>query len=351
MKRTLRRNPFTLFAISIIILLLVVNYSLKQRCTVSVEKQLVAQNRKNRQAQLAKGNSKMGYLRDDTDSTHSFPPCGQICNFSMHKKKEDLFLRKDFNCKNIFLRLKNPPGKVFIPPLREPPPELLLDFTQNGSLMWSSDYRDGTRKGRKVHRKSDEIRTLLADDKVKSIAKYDIQGVGYKQLLSKYQDQLKGKSGMVIGSISPWVEVILLNLGVIHVTTVDYNPVLFDHPQLSFEFMSDLADKITKNQKLLMDFAASFSSLEHSGLGRYGDPINPYGDLEAAAQIWCMLKPGALFYLGIPVNFGTPEGWLVFNAHRIYGEARIEQITANYEILERTPVGRLHGVFVLRKGL
>lgn len=29
------------------------------------------------------------------------------------------------------------------------------------------------------------------------------------------------------------------------------------------------------------DAIVSFSGLEHDGLGRYGDPLNPYGDLSA----------------------------------------------------------------------
>ena len=40
------------------------------------------------------------------------------------------------------------------------------------------------------------------------------------------------------------------------------------------------------------DFAASFSSIEHSGLGRYGDPIDPIGDLREMLKIKCMLKKG-----------------------------------------------------------
>ena len=29
-----------------------------------------------------------------------------------------------------------------------------------------------------------------------------------------------------------------------------------------------------------VDFIVTFSSMEHSGLGRYGDPLLPFGDLE-----------------------------------------------------------------------
>ena len=33
------------------------------------------------------------------------------------------------------------------------------------------------------------------------------------------------------------------------------------------------------------DCVASFSSVEHSGLGRYGDELNPFGDLQASALL------------------------------------------------------------------
>ena len=35
----------------------------------------------------------------------------------------------------------------------------------------------------------------------------------------------------------------------------------------------------------------TYSSLEHSGLGRYGDSLNPWGDLITMAKAWCLLKP------------------------------------------------------------
>ena len=47
------------------------------------------------------------------------------------------------------------------------------------------------------------------------------------------------------------------------------------------------------------DFGISYSSLEHAGLGRYGDPLNAVGDLQAMSRISCMLKPGGLFFLDV----------------------------------------------------
>ena len=44
--------------------------------------------------------------------------------------------------------------------------------------------------------------------------------------------------------------------------------------------------------KIAFDAIVSFSGLEHDGLGRYGDPVNPYGDFSAMREIWLCLKPG-----------------------------------------------------------
>ncbi|KAJ1487113.1 hypothetical protein T484DRAFT_1787720 [Baffinella frigidus] len=34
------------------------------------------------------------------------------------------------------------------------------------------------------------------------------------------------------------------------------------------------------------DAVVSFSSVEHTGLGRYGDALNPWGDLQTIARAW-----------------------------------------------------------------
>lgn len=41
-----------------------------------------------------------------------------------------------------------------------------------------------------------------------------------------------------------------------------------------------------------VDFAFVYSSWEHDGLGRYGDPIDPWGDIKAMQRASCYVKPG-----------------------------------------------------------
>ncbi len=55
-------------------------------------------------------------------------------------------------------------------------------------------------------------------------------------------------------------------------------------------------------------------TVEHVGLGRYGDPIEPEGDLKAAKELERVVARGGSFLFVVPI--GKPK--IQFNAHRIY---------------------------------
>ena len=74
-------------------------------------------------------------------------------------------------------------------------------------------------------------------------------------------------------------------------TTAEYGSVNATHPQTEWVHPSIL-NKAGDEYMNKYDVIASFSSMEHAGLGRYGDPINPSGDLMVSAQLSCLLKPG-----------------------------------------------------------
>ena len=81
-------------------------------------------------------------------------------------------------------------------------------------------------------------------------------------------------------------------LGVDRITTLEYASQNNEHPKINLITPEELRKSILKGDVPQFDGMVTFSSLEHSGLGRYGDPLNPWGDLITMAQAWCLLKPG-----------------------------------------------------------
>ena len=64
-------------------------------------------------------------------------------------------------------------------------------------------------------------------------------------------------------------------------------------------------------------------TIEHIGLGRYGDPINPDGDLVACQELARVLAPGGRLLFVTPVG---KEALIQFNAHRIYTHAQVLEL-------------------------
>lgn len=60
-------------------------------------------------------------------------------------------------------------------------------------------------------------------------------------------------------------------------------------------------------------------TLEHIGLGRYGDPIDPEGDLKAIESLKQVLASDGSLLIVVPI--GKPK--IEFNAHRIYSYEQI----------------------------
>ncbi len=77
------------------------------------------------------------------------------------------------------------------------------------------------------------------------------------------------------------------------------------------------------------DVVALISTLEHVGLGRWGDPLDVDGDLNAMREAWRVLRPGGHAVVTVPYGFPT----VVFNLHRIYDAGRIRRLADGFTLV------------------
>lgn len=63
--------------------------------------------------------------------------------------------------------------------------------------------------------------------------------------------------------------------------------------------------------------------LEHIGLGRYGDALDPEGHLKAAKELVRVLAPGGKLLIVLPMN---ESPYIAFNAHRIFSLAMVNEM-------------------------
>lgn len=71
-------------------------------------------------------------------------------------------------------------------------------------------------------------------------------------------------------------------------------------------------------------------TIEHIGLGRYGDNIDPDGDIKAISELARVCAPGGSLLVVVPVG----EQRVMFNAHRIYRAASFVEYFKGFTLKE-----------------
>lgn len=74
--------------------------------------------------------------------------------------------------------------------------------------------------------------------------------------------------------------------------------------------------------------------IEHIGLGRYGDPLDPGGSLKALAELQRVVAPGGDLYLGVPVG----RERVCFNAHRVLSPQTVLRAMGELSLVEFSAV-------------
>jgi SAM-dependent methyltransferase len=92
----------------------------------------------------------------------------------------------------------------------------------------------------------------------------------------------------------------------------DVRPISTQIPGVTFR-QADLMQPVA-GIKDYCDSLSCLHALEHFGLGRYGDPIDPKGAERGLANMAALLKNGGTFYLSVPVGIERVE----FNGQRVF---------------------------------
>ena len=107
----------------------------------------------------------------------------------------------------------------------------------------------------------------------------------------------------------------------------DYRPAILSLSNLQSK-KGDLNNLPFKSNSV--ECISCMHTIEHIGLGRYGDKLDPDGDLKAINELQRVIKVGGHLLLVIPV--GKPR--IQFNAHRIYSYEMIHSFFEDFELLD-----------------
>ncbi|MFO1492052.1 MAG: DUF268 domain-containing protein [Kiritimatiellia bacterium] len=77
------------------------------------------------------------------------------------------------------------------------------------------------------------------------------------------------------------------------------------------------------------DSVSCLHALEHFGLGRYGDPVDPDGWRKGLAHLVDLVAPGGMLYLSVPIGPQRVE----FNSHRVFAAGTVPDEIANRTML------------------
>lgn len=97
------------------------------------------------------------------------------------------------------------------------------------------------------------------------------------------------------------------------VDVFDIRPIkATDHSNIRF-IQADITSDVKSEWIGKYDSISCLHALEHFGLGRYGDKLDPNGHKVGFLKLLDMLKPGGKLYIGIPI---ASKNKVEFNAHR-----------------------------------
>lgn len=117
----------------------------------------------------------------------------------------------------------------------------------------------------------------------------------------------------------------------------DVRPITTQIPGVTFK-KADLM-KPFEGMGGYCDSLSCLHALEHFGLGRYGDPIDPEGFKRGLANMASLVKENGVFYLSVPLGIDRVE----FNANRVFDPRIIVDLATQHSL-------QLSALMVIRQG-
>ena len=273
--------------------------------------------------------------------------CGETCNIS--KNSEDgRPLKKKVNC-NSLLSSQVGAGLISMPHVPPPsiPPCMQKMFTMDGrvpvishsSIRGALGYSAGAFPAQEEPEKQWIWSFEAVEELINRAYKYTLSPgptsldrvKSLTEVLADLPSMVQQK-WLVWGDKKmfewwkPWMEALLLSFGARTVTSIVPNPERYvsfaPHPQLRPMTVQQATLEAPFDGIVLMGSSSA-------GLGRHGDALNPFADLQEAEVCYCLLRSSGI--LIAPPQ--TERDLLRWPLGRVYGPLRWPHLVANFQVL------------------
>lgn len=207
-------------------------------------------------------------------------------------------------------------------------PSIFLKWLNREVSSWSSFWKD--------YKTFSSLSSVGEQDLLKNLYPciYDKTAFTPMEPIYFYQDtwaferitQQQPSSHIDIGSYHTFVAFLSK---IIPLTMVDIRPLDLPLNTLNFKEGSILALPFETDS---IESLSSLCVVEHIGLGRYGDPLDPDGTEKAIAELKRVLKPSGNLYISLPLD---DENKVYFNAHRAFSENYLVDLFYPLEIIDK----------------
>ncbi len=112
------------------------------------------------------------------------------------------------------------------------------------------------------------------------------------------------------------------------IVMLDIRPLQIQIPNLHFQQTNCMDMNLISSGSI--QSLSSFHAIEHFGLGRYGDPIDPLGHKKAIAEMKRIVCEGGTILFSVPVG----EQRIEFNGHRIFDPLEVVSLFKGFKLVE-----------------